>query len=116
MTSLASAFGYAVSYKYANPKMADLIRSAGKRLGKEHPGCKKFGDYMTAMFTGRKWTQQIDQNYAHASSLVFISDRWGYYERQYFGICIHNINEYYLAYANGLALTNIPASIYPNQW
>ena len=114
MKSFAAAFGYAVSYKYANEKMATLIKSVAEKIGRGVQTSNGFvySAFRTACNVGRQWTKQIDKNYAHDSSLVFISDKCGYYDRQYFGICTHNVTEYNLAQENGLACTNIPATIY----
>lgn len=113
-SSFATAFGYAVSYKYANENMANLIKSVAEKIGRGVQTSNGFvySAFRTACNVGRQWTKQIDKNYAHDNALVFICDKDGYYDRQYFGICTHNVTEYNLAHNSGLATTNIPATIY----
>lgn len=81
--SIAYAFGLAISHKFANPELTALIRSAADKINQERKGCRQYGSFMTGFFVGRKWTKQIDRNYAHDNALVFISDKWGYYDRWY---------------------------------
>ena len=112
MSSIAHAFGLAISYKFASKSNVALVRAAAEAINAEAPGCRAFGSFMRGMFLGRKLTQKIEKEYARDTALVVLSStEEGYHDRKYYGIGVDTLTDKRLEYANKVEFVGCHATI-----
>lgn len=105
MSSIAHAFGLAISYKFANKSTVALVRAAADSIKAEATGCRVFGDFVHGKVLGRMFTKKIEQKYARDTALVFLSStEETYHERHYYGIAVNTHTDQRLERANNVEL------------
>lgn len=111
--SIAYALGLAISHKFANPELTALIRSAADKINQESKGCRQYGSFMAGFFVGRKWTKQIDRNFAHDNAFCPMSSHeiLEFYDRWY-ATEMENMSDENLAAYQGWECDWFPAHIW----
>ena len=112
MSTIAHAFGLAISYKFANKSTVALVRAAADSIKAEATGCRIFGDFIHGKVLGSMFTQKIEKEYARDKELVFLSStEETYHDRKYFGIGVDTLTDQRLERANNVEFAGCHARL-----
>lgn len=110
--SIAYALGLAVSCKFADEKTTALIKTVAEKISQEKPGCKKYGEFKTALHIGMKWTRKIEANYKHDTSMWFLSQTEKQYHERWYQVTTENRSDVDMAHRMGWKIDWVPANIW----